>query len=132
MERLVYKELARRFAAYQNCIKENNNQWKENHEKIIFKIMQDYLPSGSGLDVGTDFDFDNSKQDKLILVSSYHVMNESGYYMHWIDFEIIIKPSLIFDFELTIKGSFGKYQDIKEYLQDIYSESLRQEVLNYA
>jgi len=99
-EKPVYKELARKIEAYHNSTKHNNQEWQEKHEKVIFKILQDYLPSGSGIDVGTDLDFEKSNKNKLVFVSSYHVMNPNGFYTHWIDFTVTVKPSLLFDFDI--------------------------------
>jgi hypothetical protein len=80
MRRKVYKELATKFNALQNCIKTDNKEWEEKHRESIGKIVYYLLPSGSGIDNGNKFDYDNSKKDKLIIYSSFHVMDENGFY----------------------------------------------------
>jgi hypothetical protein len=55
-------------------------------------------------------------------------MDENGFYEEWIDYLVIITPSLAFDLNITIRGKFGKRQDIKEYLKEIYHEALTAEI----
>jgi hypothetical protein len=124
-----YQELAGRFTAYKNCLKSNNKEWEEKHYSKIEEIINS-LPHGSGIDGKTEFDFDNSKSDKLIINSSYHAMDENGFYDRWIDFSLIITPSLQFGFNLTITGKFGRNQEIKEYLLDIFHSALDLEILS--
>ena len=126
MNRKVYQELARLVLARQNCIKSNNHEWKDKHETRINFIVKNFLPSGSGIDSGNTIDLEKSNDEKLIIYSSFHAMNEDGYCDRWIDFTLIVKPSLSFGILLDIKGKFGNRQDIKEYLYDIYRESLEQ------
>lgn len=123
----LYQELAGRFQAYQNCIKSNNQEWEEKHRNRI-EILIDSLPHGSGIDGRTTFDFKRSSETKIVINSSFHVMDENGFYDGWIDFSLILEPSWN-DIELIIKGKFGKHQDLKEYILDIFYEALNQEVI---
>ena len=127
MKRKVYKELANRIIAVENCKKSNNETWEDKHSEVIEYIENNVLPSGSGINSGTTIDLEKSNRDKLVLIAEYDYMNESGFYMYTIPFVVTVKPSLLFDFELTIKGNFGKQQDIKEYLYDVYREVLSRE-----
>jgi len=71
------------------------------------------------------FNFNKSKQNKLVIDSSFHTMNENGFYDGWIDFSIIITPSLAHGLNIDIKGKFGKkHQDLKDYLADLYYSAL--------
>jgi len=123
----VYQELARKLGAYQWCVKEGN-ACAVKHLHDIEATVEEYMPSGSGVDTGTTLNLEKSTPDRLVFDASYHVMNEAGFYVGWIDFQVIVKPSLAFDFDLSIRGQFGKYQDIKEYLYNLYSDALGQEV----
>ena len=120
--KIVYKEIARLSVAY----------GKTNYEAFLNKlnyIENGLLPSGSGLDAGTTIDYESSNENRIRLVSSFHVMDENGFYDGWIDFEVIVKPSLMFDFNLTIKGRFGKkHQNLKDYLYTVFSDALQQPV----
>lgn len=126
----VYQKLALLAVARQNCVKSNNAEWQDKHEESIEKIINQYLPSGSGIDSGVKLDLENSNDQKLVFNSSFHAMDENGYYDRWIDFTLTVKPSLSFGFTQDIKGKFGKYQDIKEYLYDTFRESLDQLINN--
>ena len=121
----VYQKLAGRFSAYLNCIKENNEEWEQNHKDSIETITNVCLPSGPGIDSGNSFDFNKSKQNKLVINSSWHIMNQNGYYDGWIDFTVTITPDLISELNIDIRGNFGKkHQDLKSYLSDLYYSAL--------
>ena len=134
-ELTIYRELASRIQARLNCInfkddQENAVYWTERHEKCI-ESLKDLLPSGSGIDSGISIDLSNSTGEKIIIDSSFHAMNDCGYYDRWIDFSVTITPSLIHGISLKISGRFGKYQDIREYLFDIFDDSLKETVKGY-
>jgi hypothetical protein len=124
MEKRVYQKLASTFMAYQNCIVSGNQEWKDKHEKTINDIMEHNLPNGSGFDIGISFDFENSKDNKLIMLSSYHLMNDNGMYDGWIDFKIIVKPSLAFGFTLDIIGPFSRLRSCHYSLKDYIAETI--------
>ena len=124
MEQKVYKQIASVFMAYSHCVHSGNNEWIEKHEKRLNDIMENYMPSGSGFDVGICFDFEKSKDNRLVLQSSYHLMNEHGGYDGWIDFEIIIKPSLAFVFTIDVKGPFSRLKSRYTMLKDYIIETI--------
>jgi hypothetical protein len=128
MNKKVYQELASLVIARQNCNKTGNLIWFERHTEKIKHIIKNYLPSGSGIDSGIEIDLDNSNDQKLIFYSSYHNMNDAGFYDGWSNFKLIVKPSLCFGFILKIVGNFGKYQSTKDYLYDIFNNDLDQEL----
>lgn len=82
------------------------------------------LPHGSGID--GEIKIITGKKYPTFSCS-YHVMNGSGYYTRWIDYTVTIKPSLISEIDITIVGNFGKDQDVKDCLIDLYYYELRQE-----
>lgn len=122
----VYKKIASLVVAIENCRQSNNEEWLEKHSDHLTDIVKNNLPSGSGIDSGCSIDLDNSSGDKIIIVSSYHVMSDLGCYDGWIDFTVTVRPSLQFDYTLMIQGKFGKNQDIKDYLYDVFSHCLEQ------
>ena len=117
-----YIELAKAIAAKANCIKSGNEEWFDKWDDKINSIISS-LPHGSGIDGRTELD-DKSTGDKIIINSEYHCMNEGGYYDGWINFRLTITGSLMFGFNLNITGNFGKYQDVKDYLHEIFSYDL--------
>ena len=110
--------------AINNCLKSGNNKWYDKHMDNITSALLDVLPHGSGIDGDWSFDY----TDKRIYVSnSYHRMDGYGYYCGWIDFTNIIDGlhrDIWGKLDFTIKGRFGKYQDLKDYLYEIIGESL--------
>jgi hypothetical protein len=101
-----------------------NMEWQSNHTEEIERLVKEYLPSGSGIDSGNKFDFDDSTGEKLVFNSSFHVMNENGCYDGWIDYQVVVKGDLQFDIDMKIKGRFGDNQDLKDYLYDTYNLAL--------
>lgn len=116
----IYRELANRVVARKNCIESNNKVWEPKHWDKTIELMG-LLPHGSGLDSEWIIDWDKSGKDKLVLLQSFHAMDECGMYDGWIPLRITVRASLLFGIELTITGPFGKRQDIKEYLYQILS-----------
>lgn len=122
----LYKRLARDFDAYLNCIKSGNAEWKERWQDDIEQACDNYLPSGSGFDSGTTFDFDASRKDRLVFHTSYHHMDESGYYDGWSEHDIVITPSLAMDFDIVVKGR--NRNEIKDYIGELMVGALWQDV----
>ena len=119
MKTINVKELASKLTAYKNCQKVNNLDWEFKHKDAI-ELMLYNLPSGSGLDNGVKFDWNNSNADKLVFTFSYHHLNENGYYEGWTDHKLIITPSLAFGIKMNITGK-DKNQ-VKEYLYDTFND----------
>jgi hypothetical protein len=94
---------------------------KEDFDRIQ-ELIEEHFPHGSGLDGRTTID-QKSILSKIIFHSEYHLMNDVGFYMRWINFSIILTPSFAHRFDLKITGNFGKDGKlIKEYLYDVYQE----------
>jgi hypothetical protein len=116
----VYKQIAQSFQAWQNCRPphDNNTLWEERHHTKILSLVNQYLPSGSGFDNGTKFDFDLSKSERLVFQTAFHFMNENGYYDGWEDYIIHVTPSLTSQIELRIIGK--NRNDIKDYIHEVF------------
>lgn len=104
-------------------------QFSEQRKREIDRLV-DLLPSGSGVDNGTSIDLDRSKPDRIVLTCSFHHMNDVGMYDGWTDHEIIVTPSLGFEYEIRVTGR--NRNEIKDYLSDLYREALREMVDEYA
>lgn len=126
-KRAAYKELAFVIGAYHNCQKSGNEEWQERHLRRIEEIEERILPTGAGIDSGTTVDLNASSMDKIVLKSGYHAMNDCGMYDRWIAFTVTVRPHLVWEFTLTIRGPFGKYGFLKDYLADTFDEALRYE-----
>lgn len=119
METINVRNLASKFTAYKNCQKVNNLDWEFKHKDAI-ELMLYNLPSGSGLDNGVKFDWNNSTSEKLVFTFSYHHLNEDGYYTGWTDHKLVITPSLAFGININITGK--DKNGVKEYLTDMFND----------
>jgi len=126
MDNKLYCELARLVAAIRNCEKSNNQEWLGRHTARLKTLVQEEMPSGSGIDNGTKIDLDASTPDKLVFEVGFHHMNDGGMYDGWTEHRIIVTPSLAFGFDLRITGK--DRNEIKEYLNDVYYSALNETV----
>lgn len=95
----------------------NNDFWCSEYSNILEGLCN-ILPSGSGLDSGCAFDYDNSKETKLIFTTSFHhIMNDNGYYDGWTDHKIIITPKFG-GYDMHITGRDRNF--IKDYLYQLF------------
>ena len=122
MKATVYSHIASLLIAIDNCAKAKNIEWITNHLHSIDNLVKSAMPSGSGVDSGTKFDFDSSNPNKLVFTFEYHHMDENGYYCNWTDHKAIVTPSLAFGFNLQITGP--NKNDIKDYLHDLFHSAL--------
>ena len=129
MKKPLYKAIISAVIARSNCEKMGNHEWFERHSERIEKLIKDHMPSGSGIDSGTTIDLDKCKVNQLVFGSSYHMMDENGFYCGWIDFTVTVTGSLLNDFDLNIKGPFSRFKaadGLSDYLYDVFYWSLRQ------
>jgi len=121
----LYKALASLIDARQNCHDSGNKEMCLRHLENIGYLSKKYLPSGAGIDNGCWIDLDLCSHKKIVIVSNFHHMNSDGYYCGWTYHKVIVTPS--FDgFDLSITGR--NYNDIKDYLSQVFYEALQQEV----
>ena len=132
MKHPLYCLVARTFGAWLRCQDDANPNvdWKIKHEERIVQLCKEHLPSGSGFDCGTEFDFDRSKVDRLVFVTQYHHMSGTGYYEGWSTHCVICVPSLQFGFDLRITGQ--DRDGFKEYANDVFQHALSEEHEEYA
>lgn len=131
MARYLYSELASRVQARLNCLNvktatEQSNEWLDKHEETIERLVKQHMPSGSGFDSGTKIDFSASHADKLIFTTSFHHMDEHGYYDGWTDHTVTVTPSLQFKYHLRISGR--NRDDIKEIIHEAFDVALSTDV----
>lgn len=128
MEKKLYSRISNLIQARKNCEKTENEIWFDNHTEELEKIEKQFLPSGSGFDSGTKIDIENSSRNKIILSTSFHAMDENGFYDGWYDFKITIKPDLLFGFTLSIQGKDYRKNPLKSYIFEIFSDILDTEI----
>jgi len=126
----LYTELASRITARNNAYAAGNDWWRK-HQEVIDQLI-DMLPHGSGIDGKTELLLDECKPydkpvKRIVIASSYHAMNDDGYYDGWYDFKLIITPS--FDgIDMKVTGKFGKYSDVKDYLWETFYFALTTDI----
>lgn len=126
----IYQAIATALAAKLNCETSGNEEWRSIWADRIRTICSDQMPSGSGVDTGTEFDWDESKPERLVFIASCHHMTEIGYYDGWTDHQIIVTPSLLFGYSIRVTGR--NRNDIKDYLGDLFHAALGEELGEWA
>jgi hypothetical protein len=120
----LYRELAKKLQAKRNCIETGNDEWRDKHSIDIARLKQE-LPSGSGIDNGTEILEDECTPNRIVLAFGYHHMNESGMYVKWTHHKCYVTPSWD-GCDIRITGP--NYNDIKEYLYETFDYALQRNV----
>lgn len=81
------------------------------------------LPHGSGFDAGCSVDMQKSTPQRIVIDTSFHHMDENGYYDGWTEHQVIITPCLMFGFVLKVTGR--NRNQIKEYIADSFRDIVR-------
>lgn len=122
---MTHDTLAARIAslvqARKNCESSNNSEWFAKHTEALRKIERNELPRGSGVDHGTTIDLDASTIDKIVLNTSFHHMNENGFYDGWTEHKVIATPAFQ---GVNLKITGRDRNGIKEYLGDLFYTAL--------
>jgi len=92
------------------------------------------MPSGAGIDCGTELDEDLSTVERLVFRFSYHHMNDNGYYDGWTDHTCDCTASLAYglNVEIRTEGTNPKAVEINadddggtiDYLHDTFEQAL--------
>jgi hypothetical protein len=125
MQSTFISTLSAAIEARKNCELGNNKEWFEKWRERIGKL-EDMLPHGSGIDSGTKIDLDKSHADKLVLYTSFHHMNEAGYYDGWTEHTITVTPGFR---SLNLRISGRDRNQIKDYLYETYEYALTRPVV---
>jgi len=122
----LYQKIASLVVGIKNCKETNNKEWKIKHEKALKDIERDHLPNESGIDSGTKIDIDRCRSDKIVLITSFHHMNENGFYDGWTDHEIMITSDFVYVLDIKISGK--NRNNIKDHLHDLFYNALTNDV----
>ena len=119
----VARELAIALRAKNDCLISGNLEWHDKWDAKIDWICEQFLPSGSGIDCGTELDEERSNEKRLVFTCEYHHMNEDGMYDGWTSHTITVRPA--FDgLDITIGGR--DRNQIKEYLHETYQSAMEE------
>jgi hypothetical protein len=125
VKRTVAQVLACAVQARLDCIASGNTEWRMRHEATIQRVACDFLPSGSGFDNGTTVDLERSTGDKLVLLTAFHHMDQSGGYAGWTEHIVTVTPS--FD-GVTVRVSGRNRNGIKDYIAETFGYDLDVEI----
>jgi len=112
-----FNAIAHALDAHQRCDEGGNWEWRAKHQERIEDWCKAHAPSGSGFDSGTKLDFDTSKPERLVFTTSFHHMNDGGYYDGWTEHTVIVKQSLL-GFDIRVTGR--DRNDIKDYIAETF------------
>lgn len=119
--RTVAYALASLIQARANCERSGNLEWYGKHRATAERIVKDFMPSGSGIDLGTQLDFERSTPTKLVFQTGFHHMNDGGMYDGWTDHTVTVRPTFT-GLDLRVSGS--NRHDIKDYLAEVFDSAL--------
>lgn len=122
MEHFLYRRIASKVQAVANCVASSNNEWLDRHTADVAQMVADFMPSGSGIDQGTKFEWDRSTSERLVFRTAFHHMNGAGMYDGWTEHFVTVTPSLAFGIELKISGQ--DRNDVKELLHQVFYDAL--------
>lgn len=127
MKRELYKHIAGRLQAMDNCRKSNNDEWLENHRQMAISLVNEYMPSGSGIDSGMRLEFSDSTAERLVFHFDYHHMQD-GYYTHWSSHVMTVTASLVNGINIRITKDGERDSSLFDYLYEVMEYALTQEV----
>ena len=105
-----------------------DDKWIDYREDLIEFVERNILPSGSGFDSGTTIDLDNSNDKKITFITSFHHLNENGFYDGWTEHKVIIRPTF---YGIDIKVTGKDRNDIKDYIGEMFSHVLNDDFDQY-
>jgi hypothetical protein len=121
MTKTVAEALASTIVAIRNCERVGNAEWAEKHADQLAELIAK-LPSGAGIDNGTQLDMDRSAHDCLVFITSFHHMDEFGGYDGWTDHVVKVRQSFVYGLDVTVSGR--DRNNIKDHLVEVFSTSL--------
>lgn len=124
----TYQVIARTLGALDRCAKSNNTEWVVKHGERLAELLEGF-PSSSGFDNGTKLD-DDSTSERLVFNTSFHHMDENGFYCGWTEHQVIVTPSLEMGCSIRVTGRDKR--EIKEYIGEMFSSCLDNDRPEYA
>lgn len=123
MKERLATTIARTVDARARCLK-TGSEWATRHTDTLLALAR-RLPRGAGLDSGTSIDLERSTGEHLVLQTSFHHMNEHGFYDGWTEHTVHVRPSLVFGLDVHVTGS--NRNEIRDYLTEVFSSALAEE-----
>ncbi len=112
----VLEAMAAAYQALENCLVNGNTLWASRWSDRITQLAQ-LLPSGSGFDNGSHIVEGAFKPAVCAFRTSFHHMDENGYYDGWTDHTVRVHAELL---GLRIAVSGPNRNDIKDYIAEAF------------
>ena len=117
--------IADRVQARINCRESGNQEWLGKHGDVILALVRRYMPHGSGIDNGATSDIGASTATRLVFHTSYHHMDQNGFYDGWTEHVVRVTPTFG-GIDVTVGGR--NRNDIKDYLADMFRDALERAI----
>jgi hypothetical protein len=112
--------IAATVGALQRCEKDGND-FAVKHRELLEYIERNLLPRGAGIDSGTTIAYSRCTDEKLVLLTSYHHMNDGGMYDGWTEHTVTVRAGFN-GLLITISGP--NRNEIKDYLHETFHDCL--------
>jgi hypothetical protein len=122
--RTLYSRIATALEAQANCDRLGNTEWRHLHARTVANLVREFMPSGGGFDAGSTLEFAASSSWRLLFATSFHHMNEHGYYDGWTEHGVVVTASLAHGIDLRVTGR--DRNGIKDYIAEAFDTALRQ------
>lgn len=126
MKKPLSQVLSSLVVAARNCEKSGNTEWFERHSEKLYALVKEHMPSGSGVDNGTEIVFVRSGGSRLTFTCDFHHMNDAGYYDGWTQHTVTVRPDFCYGFHITVSGR--NRNDICDYLAELFTSALATDV----
>lgn len=125
-----YTAIAKALGSMKRCaVNGHSQEWEDRHANAL-KVLCDGLPHGSGFDSESELDLDESTSDKLVFTTSFHHMNEDGFYCGWTEHTVILTPAFELGYHLKVTGR--DVNQIKEYIAELFGSYLSEQIETWA
>lgn len=95
------------------------------HLQRLADIEANLLPHGGGIDADVYVDSEISNDGCVVIVLSYHVMNDVGFYTHWRDYTVIVTPTFQdIHVHVDVTGAEDDESALLDYISDVFYEHL--------
>lgn len=121
----LYRAIVQALVALETSLSRGNAEWVPRWNTVL-REYDKMLPRGSGLDNGSVLVKAESDSEKLVIETSFHHMNDDGFYDGWTEHRVIVKPSLLHGINVAVSGRDRR--DIKVYIAEVFTEALLSEV----
>lgn len=128
---MITQKLIEKIAIFLPSSKHTENTFDASKENAVDQLNE-YLPSGSGIDCGSKINFCESTRSKIVIDSAYHYMDENGFYSGWFDFVVIATIDFVgIDVNVKIKRGTNSTPLSLSGLNELFSDYLS-ETYHYA